>query len=123
MTPTSKFALKKIDGTDNWRSIFSDYNGTLDLLETALVAKAMMPSTAIPIPSSSKSYTMAGLTADHRVWKWQFSDSAENSPPCDLTITTYNGYFTVTNTNGDSTTETIQPIFTVPTAIAVTARD
>ena len=79
-------------------------------------------STAFTIPSAgaSKSYDMAGLTANHILVAWNFSSSAENSPPADLECTTYSGYFTVTNNGGAPGAETMQPVFAIPTAIAIT---
>ena len=83
--------------------------------------KPIMPSEPIAIPASgtSVSYDMDGITADHRIMLWQFSTSAENSPPVSLSWTTYDGYFTITNTGG-TTSESIQPIFAIPNTKAVT---
>lgn len=75
----------------------------------------------IPASGSSASYSMDGLTSDHELVRWNFSASAENSPPANLTWTTYNGYFTITNTSG-STSESIRPVFALPDAIAISAR-
>lgn len=75
--------------------------------------RVLTPSAAIMIPDSSASYNLPGLTANHVVVAWRFSSSAENSPPCNLTVTTYDGYFTVVKSNG-TTTETFQPVFAVP---------
>lgn len=82
----------------------------------------LTPSQSIPIPTagSSASYSMDGLTSDHELVRWNFSASAENSPPANLTWTTYNGYFTITNTSG-STSESIRPVFALPDAIAISA--
>lgn len=73
----------------------------------------------IPIPATASGavrYNVTGLTEDHEVVRWNFSASAENSPPCDLTITTYDGYFTITNTSG-TTSESIKPVFAVPSVL------
>lgn len=78
--------------------------------------RVLTPNAAIAIPSSSASYDLPGLTANHVVVAWRFSSSAENSPPCDLTVTTYNGYFTVVKSNG-TTSETFRPVFAVPMAV------
>lgn len=80
-------------------------------------------STSFPIPASgsSVSYSMAGLTAEHQLVCWNFSVSAENTPPADLTCTPYAGYFTVTNTGG-TTSESMQPVFALPRAVAITSR-
>lgn len=71
------------------------------------------PSSAIPIPSanSSVTYDMAGITDAHTLLLWRFSSSAENAPPASLSYTTYNGYFTITNTSGYAPNETIKPVF------------
>ena len=74
---------------------------------------------AIPSSGSSVSYDMPGLTADFELTVWNFSASAENSPPADLTWTTYDGYFTITNTAG-TTSETMQPIFEKPQPVTIT---
>lgn len=74
---------------------------------------------AIPASGSSVSYNMSGLTADHRLIQWNFSSSAENSPPASLSWITNAGYFTITNSAG-TTAETIQPVFAVPIAKAIT---
>jgi hypothetical protein len=74
---------------------------------------------AIPSSGSSVSYDMPGLTADFELAAWNFSASAENSPPADLTWTTYDGYFTIANTSG-TTSETIQPVFALPFSVALT---
>ena len=81
----------------------------------------LMPSSSVPIPASgsSASYNMTGLTSDHQLVRWNFSASAENAPPADLTCTTYAGYFTVTNTGG-TTSESMQPVFALPKAVAIT---
>lgn len=77
---------------------------------------------ALPASGSSVSKDMSGLTADHELIRWNFYDNGaivpENQPPADLTWTTYAGYFTITN-NGGTTTATIQPIFALPSATAI----
>lgn len=82
----------------------------------------LTPSTAFSIPSegNSVSYSMAGLTANHILTHWNFSSSAENAPPADLSWTTANGSFTITN-NGGTTSETIKPVFELPTMVIITA--
>ena len=75
---------------------------------------------AIPASGSSVSYNLTGLTDKHRLVGWNFSASAENSPPANLEWHTYAGYFTITN-NGGTTSETIRPMFTKPKAVAATA--
>lgn len=73
---------------------------------------------AIPASGSSVSKNMSGLTANHVLVAWNFSASAENLPPADLTCTTYSGYFTITNNNG-TTSETIKPVFALPKAVTL----
>lgn len=77
---------------------------------------------ALPASGSSVSKDMSGLTADHELIRWNFYDNgaiiSENQPPADLTWTTYAGYFTITN-NGGTTTATIQPVFAIPSATAI----
>lgn len=83
----------------------------------------LVTSTAFPIPASgsSVSYSMAGLTAEHQLVRWNFSASAENAPPASLSWNTYSGYFTITNTGG-TTSESMQPVFALPKAVAITSR-
>lgn len=87
----------------------------------ALSGQQLTPSAAFSIPAagSSVSYSMAGMTASHILTHWNFSSSAENAPPADLTWTTANGSFTITN-NGGTTAETIQPVFELPTNVSIT---
>lgn len=87
-------------------------------LKTSLNNAVLQPSSAFPIPSTSVTKTMTGITANHVLVAWNFSSSAENSPPCDLTWSTANGSFTITKTSG-TTSESIQPVFALPTAVAV----
>ena len=77
---------------------------------------------ALPSAGSSISYNLPGLTADHMLFLWNFSTSAENNPTVNLTWTTYEGYFTVTNTSIDTSGQTIQPVFIKPDYVAATAR-
>ena len=87
-------------------------------LKTSLNNAILQPSSAFPIPSTSVTKTMSGITASHVLVAWNFSSSAENSPPCDLTWSTASGSFTITKTSG-TTSESIQPVFALPTAVAV----
>lgn len=81
----------------------------------------LSPSAAFAIPASgaSVSYDLDGITADFELVRWNFSSSAENQPPVDLQWDTYDGYFTITNTSG-TTSESIRPVFVLPTALAAT---
>jgi hypothetical protein len=62
---------------------------------------------------------MDGLTVNHELIRWNFSSSAENSPPASLSWATYAGYFTITNTAG-TTDETIKPVFGIPVGKTIT---
>ena len=75
---------------------------------------------AIPASGSSVSYDMDGMTEAHELLRWNFSASAENSPPVSLRWDTYNGYFTITN-EGGTTAETMRPAFAKPKAVTITA--
>lgn len=85
-------------------------------------AGALTPSSTIPIPASgsSASYNMTGLTSDYELVRWNFSASAENAPPADLSWNTYNGYFTITNSGG-TTSESMRPVFALPKAVVITS--
>lgn len=87
-------------------------------VKTSVTNAVLQPSSAFPIPSTSVTKTMSGITASHVLVAWNFSSSAENSPPCDLTWSTASGSFTITKTSG-TTSESIQPVFALPTAVAV----
>lgn len=82
----------------------------------------LQPSEAFPLPAtgnSSVTKSMQGITENHVLIKWNFSSSAENAPPVDLTWETGNGYFIITNDSG-TTSESIQPVFALPTAVTAT---
>lgn len=65
---------------------------------------------ALPSPNSSQQYNVVGMTSSYQLVTWNFSSSAENAPPTDLSCSTYSGYFTITN-SGKSTNETFRPLF------------
>lgn len=91
-------------------------------LKTFVDVAVIQAESAFPLPATanaSVTKTMDGITEDHVLIQWNFSSSAENAPPVDLTWTTANGSFTITNTSG-STSESIQPVFALPIAVAVT---
>ena len=73
------------------------------------------PATAVSIPNPGSSLTvyMSGVTSEHQVIRWNFSESAENLPPANLTITTNEGSFILQNSGG-TTSETVQPVFALP---------
>lgn len=107
----------------NSRMFFRRYvNGWSDWVELAYSALRVSVTTPISIPSSgtSATYTMVGITSSHELIRWNFSSSAENNPPVNLTWTTSNGSFTITN-NGGTTSETIRPMFAMPTSVTATA--
>lgn len=85
-------------------------------------AKLITPNAAFAIPASGNSvlYDMTEMTADHQLLRWNFSDSAENSPPCSLSWATYAGWFSVTN-NAGTTAETIKPVFGKPVEKTIAA--
>ena len=89
--------------------------------DTKITNKVLQPSAAISIPASGSFVTksMAGITSDHLLMLWNFSASAENSPPVDLSWTTANGSFTIGNNSG-TTSETIQPVFVLPVDVSAT---
>ena len=104
--------LKKNSATDydvTW--------GTVNIDNVIKVTTAI----AIPASGSSASYNVTGLTANHELIRWNFSSSAENWPPVNLTVTTYAGYFTIQNTSG-TTSETIKPMFAIPVNVTATSR-
>lgn len=82
----------------------------------------LTPSSSIPIPASgiSASHTLTGLTGDYELVRWNFSASAENAPPVDLTWTTNAGYFTITNNSG-TTSEIMRPVFALPKVVTITS--
>jgi len=84
-------------------------------------ASLLTPSTAFAIPSSGDSitYNMSGITSTCELIRWNFSDSAENSPPVTLQWETGNGYFTITNVSGD-TNESMKPVFAETVATPIT---
>lgn len=86
------------------------YKNMLDNLEVEVLLE---PSQPINIPAAGGAVTkyLEGLTANHELVRWNFSNSAENFPPVSLTWTTNEGYFTITNTSSFDTNETIQPVF------------
>ncbi len=91
----------------------------------SVMGMVLTPASPISIPSTANSpisLNLEGLTANHVVVAWRFSASAENFPPCKLTITTYDGYFTISNTRG-TTDETVQPVFAIPSAVATTTHN
>lgn len=81
----------------------------------------MMPQNTIPIPAEGSSVTikMTGLTSVHRIIYWNFSASAENQPPVDLSWTTSADTCVITN-NGGTTSESMKPIFAEPQIVAAT---
>lgn len=90
---------------------------------TVQIEDIVQPQTAFSIPSSgsSVSYSMTEMTSQHILVLWNFSVSSENVPPVNLTWTTYDGYFTISNTGG-TTSETIRPLFIRPKQSTITQR-
>ena len=119
-------AFGKAAEYNNTFEITGDWNvrigGDLTIAGRILGGKLVVsPSAALAIPASgaSVSYDLDGITSDHELARWNFSSSAENQPPVDLQWDTYDGYFTITNTSG-TTSESIRPVFVLPTALAAT---
>ena len=109
--------------TASSRMYFRKYvNAWSNWVELAYSSIKPSVTTPVSIPSSgtSATYTMAGITSNHELIRWNFSSSAENNPPVNLTWETSNGSFTITN-NGGTTSETIRPVFALPTAVTATA--
>jgi len=120
--------LRKQSGTDydySWDDttlpgIQTAVNNLGTAVENKVIRVTLSGGAGIPIPAAGAAavqYNVSGLTADHVVIAWGFSNSADNSPPCDLTVNTYAGYFTVANSNG-TTSESFTPTFAVPTIVA-----
>lgn len=85
----------------------TDIEDDVDELKTNIIQSSAY---AVTGNGTSGQLSLTGLTADHVVGNWgMFSDSAyttpipENAPTCDLTITTYSGYWTYTVANFTST--------------------
>jgi hypothetical protein len=119
--------LKKSSSTLSWDSttipqLQTSINNLSNSLSRKIIEVFTMTGTgSIPIPATGSGavrYDVAGMTADYEVIRWNFSSSAENNPPCDLTVITYDGYFTVQNTGG-STNESFNPVFAVPSLIGL----
>lgn len=101
-----------------------EIEGDIADIETTIGNMVIMPSAPIAIPSGSQPYRMEGITEAHQVLRWNFSTAstqvAENNPPCNLTITTGNGTFTIVNDSGTAGGN-IQPVFGVPGTATATA--
>lgn len=95
--------------------------GQITTLNEFMGTALMMPQNTIPIPAEGSSVTikMQGLSSVHRLNYWNFSASAENYPPVDLSWTTSADTCVITN-NGGSTSESMKPIFVLPTIVAAT---
>lgn len=92
---------------------------TFDVFSTQMASGiAVSPMSAFTPPGAgvTEYYSFEPITPSHVVVKWNFSASSENSPPTKLSITTYDGYFSITN-NGSTTSETIKPVFVSPVSI------
>ena len=106
---------------DDLQADMTTAQGDITALNAFKDTAIMMPQNTIPIPASGSSVTitMAGLTSVHRIVYWNFSSSAENEPPVDLSWTTGTNVCTITN-NGGTTSESMKPIFAQPQIIAAT---
>lgn len=95
----------------------TDIESDVSDLQTAVTNEIITVSSAFAIPASGSSITknVAGITANHQLIRWNFSSSEENNPPVNLSWSTANGSFTISNTGG-TTSESIAPVFALPTA-------
>ena len=99
----------------------ADAEDDIAKLKTSITNAIITVSSAFAIPASGSSVTknVSGITADHVLILWNFSTSAENNSPANLSWTTANGSFTISNTGG-TTSESITPVFALPTAKTAT---
>ena len=106
---------------DDLQSDMNTAQGQITTLNEFMGTALMMPQNTIPIPAegSSVTITMTGLTSVHRIIYWNFSASAENQPPVDLSWTTSADTCVITN-NGGTTSESMKPIFAEPQIVAAT---
>lgn len=106
---------------DDLQSDMTTAQGQITTLNEFMGTAIMMPQNTIPIPAegSSVTITMTGLTSVHRIIYWNFSSSAENQPPVDLSWTTSADTCVITN-NGGTTSESMKPIFAEPQIVAAT---
>lgn len=121
VTPPDPFLLSVSEGgtgADNAAGARSNL-GAAAAADLAALILTPTAAFAIPAEGASVSYDLPGLTDKHELVRWNFSASAENAPPVDLTWTTAAGYFTITNTGG-TTAESILPVFALPAAVAIT---
>jgi len=87
------------------KTAFDDIN---DIIKKTVIAE----STTRTIVNGTSTYSLLGLTVNHRVVYWGFSGSySENNPPADITVTTASGSYTVTASNLATNGITMQPIF------------
>ena len=121
LTASDEIPIWDAEASDEPTKKITATNMALSMM--ALSNQQVTPVSAFSIPASgsSVSYNMPGLTANHVLTQWNFSSSAENAPPANLTWTTYAGYFTIANTGG-TTSESMQPVFALPQAVAITSR-
>ena len=66
---------------------------------------------AVPAGGETDTYDFTNITSDHIVSNWNFSTGEENNPICDITIETFDGYFTITNNSSSSIVEYLSPAF------------
>ena len=106
---------------DDLQSDMTTAQGQITTLNEFMGTALMMPQNTIPIPAegSSVTITMTGLTSVHRIIYWNFSSSAENQPPVDLSWTTSTDTCVITN-NGGTASESMKPIFADPKIVAAT---
>lgn len=67
------------------------------------------------IAAGTSTQSLSGLTANHRVLRWNFSGNyADNIPPADITISTSANSYTITVSNVITSGITMTPVFFVP---------
>lgn len=82
-----------------------------DKIKNSIIAE----TTARTISESTASYNLSGLTENHIVVYWQFSEGySENNPPGNITVETSSGMYTITGSNLTDSGITMQPVFIAP---------
>lgn len=107
---SSDISLNSSDITDDSEAGGATVKASLNNLKGSLNALCLRAAVKTISANGTSSNTLTGLTADHVVGNWgMFSDAncttpiPENSPPCDITITTAANAWSVTIANFSST--------------------
>lgn len=110
-------ALSNITG-DGALSGFSatDLTGAVNELMTVSSTEIIKASSAVTPQTTQQTYSLAGLTANHELIRWNFKnsgvDAPENTPPCDLSWSTGVDQWTLIGSS--ATSLTCQPVFAIP---------